>query len=62
MKLINWHTLVILSWDEFKEIVDLLPEEYVVKLAKRFGIKDIELPYTRDKLMAKIFTEAEEGM
>lgn len=62
MKLINWHTMVILSWDEFKEILDQLPEEYLVKLARQFGIKQIDLPYTKQKLMDKIFIEAEEKL
>ena len=62
MKLINWHTMVILSWDEFKEILDLVPEDYLVKMAKNFGIKEITLPYTKQKLIEKIFTEAEEGL
>jgi len=60
MRLINGNTLVILSWDEYSEILNALPEEKLIEIAARFDIKMTSLPYKKENVINGIFIESEE--
>jgi hypothetical protein len=61
MKVISCPRAVILmDLQEFIELMGVMPDDYLVKLAKDLGIDSISLPYTKKKLIDKIYAEAEE--
>lgn len=64
MKIINpnAHAVVILNWDEYRELLENVPEGVLHKILAGIGWREDlkKQPLTRDQLIRLIFTEYEE--
>jgi hypothetical protein len=62
MKIINpnAHALVILNWDEYRDLLTALPEKELIRILAEVGCKPHDLrELTKEALISKIYCEYE---